>query len=279
MTRASAFFHRLIQVVTGAVAVTITVTATAAVPRSIVVDPGHGGHDTGASRDGVHESVIALAVARSLRSRLEDAGYAVTMTRKGDEQISLEDRALIANQASADLFVSIHLNSSNDPRAQGKEFYFQNQMPVDEEAFFLANRENREGADVDAKDRAQQAGLLVAEAAKIPKLNVTDAGVRNDVKRILEDLSRNERVRRSSLLAKALDREWQASPFATRSSSRTIRQAPFFLISNVAMPSVLVEVGFLSHKREGQKLQSAEYQAALADAMAKGIKKYFESLQ
>ena len=73
-----------------------------------------------------------------------------------------------------------------------------------------------------------------------------------------------------------LNAEWKRSAFAGQSSSRSIRQAPFFLVSNVAAPSVLVEVGFLSHKREGLRLQNADYQAALADSLADGVSMYFK---
>lgn len=249
--------------------------------KHIVVDPGHGGQDTGASRGGAFESPIALLIAKNLATNLRRLGFTVTLTRDDDRHISLEDRALIANKAAADLFVSIHLNSSPDPRAQGKEFYFQNLLPVDEEAMYLANRENDDSVSdtaSPAKDRAIQAGYLAAEAARLPKLAIEDSGVHNDVKRILEDLERNERVRRSSELAKAMAAEWAGSPAMGRTSTKAIRQAPFFLISNVVAPSILVEVGYLTHKREGVRLQQPDYQDALATALAGGIQRYFKTL-
>lgn len=255
--------------------------------KKIVVDPGHGGHDTGASSHGVHESEIALAISKQLKSRLEKKGYEVLLTRTKDEWLSLEKRAAIANASRGDLFLSIHINSSTDSRAHGKEFYFQNQLPVDEEALYLANRENHDQEDPSSpsvtpgQDRIQKAGLRAAEAARIPPLNISSQQARTDVRNILEDLDRSARVRASSELAKHLYFEWESSEASKRSlgnssTARGIRQAPFFLVSNIAMPSVLVEVGFLSHAREGQKLQDVDYQNALADALSSGVERYLK---
>ena len=244
----------------------------------IVLDPGHGGHDIGASNDEAMESEIALKITKLVGDRLEKAGLKVIYTREKDESVSLEKRALIANRAKADLFVSIHLNSSTDARAHGKEFYFQNQVPADEESLFLANRENHEPASQDLNnDRVALAGLRQAEASRLPEVSIENSRVRHDVKSILEDLDRSARVKFSSELAIQLNNEWnKAAPLAgvSKTSSRSIRQAPFFLVSHVAMPSVLVEVGFLSHKREGARLKQEAYQTALADSLAAGIHKW-----
>ena len=246
----------------------------------IVIDPGHGGYDTGASHLGAIESSIALAISKQVAENLRKAGYEVILTRGKDDWVSLEKRAAIANEAEANLFISIHLNSSTDPRAQGKEFYFQNQLAVDEESLFLANRENHEHEDPSAasvnpgQDRVQKAGLRAAESARLPSLKIENAGVRADVKNILADLDRSARVRQSGELAKILHRTSEAGAGAR--VSRGIRQAPFFLVSNVAMPSVLVEVGFLSHVKEGARLQTLEYQTQLASSLAMGIDQYFK---
>ena len=254
-----------------------------ALATKIVIDAGHGGQDTGARSGTARESDIALAISKKLASNLEQQGYTVVMTRTRDEWVSLEKRAAIANEVLADLFVSVHINSSTDPRAQGREFYFQNQLAVDEEALFLANRENHEHEDPTnpsvnpGQDRTQKAGLRTAEAARLPPLSIGRASVRTDVRSILEDLDRSARVRFSSELAKILHQEWETSGLSTTGSSpRGIRQAPFFLVSNVAMPSVLVEVGFLSHSKEGAKLQQPDYQTSLATALAAGIDRYFK---
>lgn len=263
-----------------------------ATKKKIIIDPGHGGHDTGASQQGIHESEIALAISSQLKSRLEKMGYEVLLTRTKDEWISLEKRAALANASRGDLFLSIHINSSTDARAHGKEIYFQNQLPVDEEALFLANRENHDpenptaSSETPGHERIQKAGLRAAEAARIPlaKLqSIDNPQARADVRNILEDLDRSARVRASSELAKHLYFEWEANeasrraPGSSQSTVRGIRQAPFFLVSNIAMPSVLVEVGFLSHAKEGQKLQDTNYQNALAEALSLGVERYLKS--
>jgi N-acetylmuramoyl-L-alanine amidase len=100
------------------------------------------------------------------------------------------------------------------------------------------------------------------------------------VQNILEDLDRSARVRQSRDLAKVLHEEWKRPEFSARGlpkgSTRTVRQAPFFLVSHVAMPSVLVEVGFLSHRQEGMKLQQTDYQAAIAEALFSGIRRFLD---
>lgn len=274
----------------GAIALYSVFATKEASAKLIVLDAGHGGHDRGASHGNVYESEIALKIARLVGEKLEASGHKVLYTRTKDEWVSLEKRAQIANQARGDLFVSIHLNSSEDPRAKGKEFYFQNQVPVDEEALFLANRENQTEPDHDhhsevskhenagdgalaGADRVQVSGIRQAEAARIPAIEHDDPRVRRDLKNILEDLDRSARVRASSELAIHLFEEWKSAEPTVRTSSRAIRQAPFFLVSHVAMPSVLVEVGFLSHKREGEKLNSISYQERLANAISEGIRK------
>jgi N-acetylmuramoyl-L-alanine amidase len=264
--------------------------ANADAAKLVVLDAGHGGHDRGASHGGIFESEIALKITRLVGEKLQASGHKVLYTRTKDEWISLEKRANIANQARGDLFVSIHLNSSSDSRARGKEFYFQNQVPVDEEALFLANRENqpefehdhetspakRENASdatLSEADRIQLAGLRQAESARIPNISNENPRIRRDLKNILEDLDRSARVRASSELAVALFEEWKSKDPAPQSSGRSIRQAPFFLVSHVAMPSVLIEVGFLSHKRESEKLNTESYQESLANSIAEGIRK------
>lgn len=267
--------------------------------EKIVLDAGHGGSDKGATVDGVRESDIALAITKSLKGLLEKNGHSVHLTRSSDETLALEDRAQKANSQRPDLFLSIHLNSSTDPRAQGKEFYFQNQLPADEEAMLLASRENSESnetSDVAATPRStleragdrsasriERAGLRRAEAAQAPEIDADQISplARIDLKRILEDLTRNERVRRSSLAAIELERAWSlsGSDIKGRATGRSVRQAPFFLVTHVAAPSVLVEVGFLSHKREGQKLQTAEYQLALAQSLASGVDSYLKRVR
>jgi N-acetylmuramoyl-L-alanine amidase len=151
----------------------------------------------------------------------------------------------------------VHLNTNSDTRAHGEEFYFQNQLPVDEDLLYLASREN---------DEAEDQTLTATE-----KLSSE-----NDVRVILEDLGRNHRIRSSGDLSKVLFENW-ANALGTKLASRSIRQAPFRVVSKVNIPSVLVELGFLSNPTEGPKLAEASYQHALAKSLYEGLVKFKET--
>ena len=235
--------------------------APSAFAMHVLVDPGHGGVDTGAVRGKLKEAEIALKVSLKLVELLKkDGRFKVSMTRDSDTQVSLARRTQIARESGADVFLSVHLNSSNDPRAHGKEFYFQNQIPADEEALLVASRENLEesGTEVTARHEKLSSG--------------------GDVKLILEDLHRNHRVRASAELSKILLENWIAAGHANRLGSRSIRQAPFQVVSNVEIPSVLVELGFLTNAVEGPQLATASYQNELAKSLFEGLVKFKETV-
>src|SRR5690606_9647077 len=118
-----------------------------AAPFKVVVDPGHGGTDAGAvgkqNSTDIKESTITLAISKLLANRFkQDSNIEVILTRESDSSLNLNQRSKIAKQSKADLFISVHANSSTDISAKGAEVYFQSQMPPDEESLFLASREN-----------------------------------------------------------------------------------------------------------------------------------------
>ena len=229
-----------------------------AAPLHILVDPGHGGSDSGAVRGNLKESTIALKVAKNLADLLKkDERFEVTLSREADRKISLDQRTQIAKDVNADVFLSIHLNTNNDPRVHGEEFYFQNQLPADEDMLFLASREN------DEEDTDQQATQKLSSA--------------NDVRVILEDLGRNHRIKSSGDLSKVLFENWAVAN-GKKIASRSIRQAPFRVVSQVNIPSVLCELGFLSNPTEGPKLAEGAYQIALAKSLYDGLVKFKESM-
>lgn len=229
----------------------------------VLIDAGHGGRDTGAVRGKLRESEIALKVSKYLEDLLmKDERFSVAMTRETDTKIPLAKRTQIAKDVNADVLLSIHLNTSADSRAHGKEFYFQNQLPVDEDILFLANRENSE--DDDAGAGAMRIGEKISAA--------------NDIKFILDDLGRNHRIQSSGALSKILFNNWVKTEGASSIGSRSIRQAPFHMVSNVNIPSVLVELGFLSHVTEGPRLAEADYQKTLAKSLYEGLVKYKETM-
>ena len=228
-----------------------------AAPLHILVDAGHGGSDSGAVRGNVKESSIALKVAKNLAELLKkDDRFEVTLSRESDRKISLDQRTQIAKDVKADVFLSIHLNTNNDPRVHGQEFYFQNQLPADEDMLFLASREND-----DEDERHVQTEKLSSE---------------NDVRVILEDLGRNHRIRSSGELSKVLFENWAVAN-GKKVASRSIRQAPFRVVSQVNIPSVLCELGFLSNAVEGAQLLEAKYQASLAKSLYDGLVKFKET--
>ena len=212
----------------------------------VVIDPGHGGPDYGARGPaGVLEKDVVLAVARRLGPALKREGFRVLYTRQGDEFVSLPDRTQAANRARAGLYLSIHANASGDPTVRGPETYFLSLNASDEEARQVAMIENRV---FDRPDAAADSGDLVGS--------------------ILGDLIRTEYLRASSEVAFAIQRQLETLP----GESRGVKQAPFVVLMGVNMPAALLEIGFLTHRDEERNLASAEYQAAIADAVARGVR-------
>lgn len=223
----------------------------------VVIDPGHGGNDTGAEQNQLKESQIVLEVSKKLASLLEkNSAFKVSLTRKSETFLALESRTEFANSARADLFLSIHVNWNENKSVRGREIYFQNQLPPDEESLFLASRENQ-GKKVVGPDRS-----------------VSSA---QDIDAIIADLKRNTRIRESGELSRQIDRAWPADENVSRSRhKKTVRQAPFFVISNLNMPSALIELGYISNPEEGAKLTQAAFQEKLAQALYVGILNYKE---
>jgi N-acetylmuramoyl-L-alanine amidase len=222
-------------------------------PLKVLIDPGHGGTDTGAVYGAARESEISLKVAVELKKLIDQSQFfRASLTRTKEINISLQERVNMAELENADLFLSLHANASPDPRARGFELYFQNHLPPDEETLYLANTENQ----VLQEDSAQ--------ASTISK--------RGDVTAILEDLKRHKRMQESFRLSKNLLKAW-----GLRNSS-AIRQAPFFVISKTNIPSVLVEMGYLTHAADAQKLIRPEFQKEIAKKIFQGLVNYKEAL-
>lgn len=217
----------------------------------VLLDAGHGGHDQGAVNAHLHEAKIALNITKKLGRILEsDKDFKVYYTRKDNKFLSLDQRAKLTKKYKADVFVSIHLNSSPDKKARGKEIFFQNLLPPDEESLYLAKLEN-EGKAQHADEEEYQ----------------------SDLDLILKDLQKNHKALMSSQLSEALHNNWVSDAIQRQ---RPIRQAPFRVISITDIPSVLVEVGYLSNSKESQLLKTESYQAKLASGMYAGLKEYKE---
>lgn len=213
----------------------------------MLVDPGHGGEDQGASHHDILEKDITLSVGLLLFDLLkQDPQFDPHLTRNKDSFVDLDDRIAKAEKIKADAMISIHANSSHAASARGTEIYFESQIPTDEESLLVANRENNiKKSNKDANDQA----------------------LATDVKSILQDLKRSNHMLTSKLLSQAVLESMQAE-FKTK--SKAIRQGPFRVLT-VSMPSTLVEMGFISNLKEAQWLKSSETQKKMALALHKGL--------
>jgi len=235
----------------------------AAAPLRVIVDPGHGGEDMGANRGKYREKDISLSVATELARLLnDDKRFSAFMTRRRDEAVALAERSQLAVDHKGDIFVSIHCNSSPASlTVRGAEFYFENQNPTDEESLFLASREN------EALEKHSENDVGKAEKA--------GPGEKEDLGNILKDLAHNNHIQMSSELAKEM---LQAFNREHKLKTRTIRQAPFHVLSAVDMPSTLVELGFISTPEEAEWLARPETQKRMARALYEGLVKFKEKL-
>jgi N-acetylmuramoyl-L-alanine amidase len=233
--------------------------------HTIVIDPGHGGTETGAiGPGGVEEKGLTLLLAQTLASRLQQRlPVRVVLTRAEDANLPLDTRAAIANQNKADLFLSIHLNSSLGAGAHGAETYFLSAQATDPRAARSATAEN--GAAPNADNAPDNGGGAAAPAGG-------DAS-QDDLRLILWDLAQTRHLAASQRLASLIQGELNET---LQLKDRGVKQAPFRVLMGAAMPAVLVELGFLSNPEEETKLQDAAYRADLVEALVRAIARYKE---
>ena len=219
--------------------------------RTVVIDPGHGGRDPGAiSATGIREKDINLAVARKIKSYLQNSGVRVVLTRDSDRFVSLWRRAYIANNNNADFFVSIHANAARYKYATGIE------------VFYLSDA-------VDDVARATAAAENAALQYENSSYNATESN--SAVATTLWDMLYTENRVESIELAKCVTRG-MSETLGVR--NRGAKAAKFYVLKGARMPSVLVEVGFLSNREEEINLNDRGYQQRLASAIADGILLY-----
>ena len=218
--------------------------------RRVVVDAGHGGRDTGAiGARGVREKDLALAIAKKVAARLKVLGFQVVMTRTKDVFVSLDDRTRIANEARADLFVSIHCNAARRRKLEGVETWTLN-VASNRYAARLAAFENAE-ADRTVSDLR----LILADLAT--KANASDA--RDLAQSVQSSLVRTLRSRVGPV------------------RDHGVKQALFHVLLGTRMPSILVETGFISNPAEEVRLKSGRFQDGTAEAIARGVKDFVDS--
>jgi N-acetylmuramoyl-L-alanine amidase len=218
----------------------------------IVIDPGHGGHDTGTiGKGGLREKDLVLDVALQLRTMLEDKlGAEVILTRDRDVFVSLEDRTAIANQRQADVFVSIHANSSSNRAISGVETYF------------LSFARTAAERDVAARENA-----------------TSESNIR-DLQDLVAKIARADKSAESRELAAILQRQLYtgARRLFPSPRNRGVRSAPFIVLIGANMPSVLAEVAFISNPRDEKLLKKEDNKQRLAKALFSGIEGYMNAL-
>jgi len=218
--------------------------------QRIIIDPGHGGHDPGAMQGKLREKDITLDVAVRLKQILEtELGYEVLMTRQEDTFVPLEQRTAFANSNSADLFVSVHVNSSRNKQARGVETYYLN-FATTPEAMEVAAREN---------------AIAEKNMAELQKL--TTAIALNSKIEESHDFAKSIQTH----LVSRLQKEYAAN-------SLGVKQAPFYVLIGAQMPSILAEISFLSNQRESGLLATSRYRQSVAEGLARGVRLYVETL-
>lgn len=219
--------------------------------KIIVLDAGHGGQDPGAiSKNGHFEKDLTLKMAKETKVLLERAGYKVVLTRDRDIFITLRGRVKKAHEAKADLFISIHADSARNTKARGLSIYTISEKASDKEAAALAERENKSdillGMDLD--------------------------DYQQEVSSVLIDLAKQDTMKESRLYADSVVKEMQRTVQLLPNAHRF---AGFAVLKSPNIPSVLLEMGYMSNRHEEREMQKAAYRKKLGQALVRAVDAYF----
>jgi len=218
----------------------------------IVIDPGHGGYDTGTiGPNSLEEKDLVLDVSRRLGKLLESRlGAQVVYTRKDDTFVPLETRTAIANQEQADLFVSVHANSSHDPSARGVETYYLN-FNSSPDALEVAARENA----------------------------VSETSI-HELQDLVKQIALKEKIEESREFASDVQQELHNGLAAKNPGlrNRGVKKAPFIVLIGANMPSILAEISFVSNPGDEKRCETAAYRQRIAESLYRGISKYVSGL-
>lgn len=223
----------------------------------IVIDPGHGGQDPGAiGANGAHEKTVVFELAKELKKQLESTGkYRILMTRTSDKYIRLHERVAFARKHEADLFVSIHADSIEKSNVRGASIYTLSEKASDAQTARLAVKENLSdaiaGFDVHVEDK--------------------------EVSNILVDLAMRDTMNQSKFFANTVVSQFTGQGVQTLQNPH--RYAGFAVLKAADIPSILIEAGFMSNKKEAAMLARASYREKIAAAMVRGINAYFHKVQ
>lgn len=223
---------------------------------TVMIDPGHGGVDPGAIGGRIKEKNITLSMAKTLKKTLEKTGrYNVYLTRKNDVYLKLHQRVALARYKEADLFISIHADSIGKKNVSGASVYTISDKASDKETAKLAARENQSdlisGVDLSTEDK--------------------------DVASILIDLSIRETTNQSKFFANNVVRAMQDKKLKMLQNPH--RYAGFAVLKAPDIPSVLIEIGFVSNEAEARRLMDKKHQERLSSAILRGIERYFATLE
>jgi N-acetylmuramoyl-L-alanine amidase len=220
--------------------------------RRIVIDAGHGGHDSGTiGPDGIEEKDIALDVALRLGHLLQQRlGAEVIYTRRTDKYVALQERTAIANAAHADLFLSIHANSSSDPDVRGVETYFLN-FTTSPDAMAVAGRENAD--------------------SKRSVYDLTD---------LVRKITLSDKIDESREFAGDVQQQLYTGLLFGNAGlkNRGVKQAPFVVLIGAQMPSILAEISFLTNPEDAAELSRPHYRERLAEALYRGVAEYVDGM-
>jgi N-acetylmuramoyl-L-alanine amidase len=216
--------------------------------KTIVIDPGHGGDEHGAKgAKGTLEKAVTLSVARRLKALIESRlGARVLLTRDDDRAVGPDERASLANNNKADLFLSLHVNASLRKAASGAQ------------VFYLS------------LDRADEEARRVAESEGVA-MPVFGGGTR-EIDVILWEMAQAQYLDQSAVLARAIEQEMRA---VVPMSPRPIQKAPFRVLVGANMPAVLVEMGYLTNASQEAQLLGGEFQARIAQALTNAVSRFF----
>ena len=223
-------------------------------PTLVVLDPGHGGIDPGAVHEGISEARLILAFALELAEALRRTGhYEVVLTREDDSFVSLESRITVAHSAEADLFLSLHADALEDGEAQGATLYTLSAEATDAASAALAERHDR-------------TDLLAG--------NVDLTGADDTVANVLMDIARAETQPATEALARALIAAIQGE--GLRMHRHPWQQAAFSVLKSPSVPSILLEIGFLSSRRDRERLRDPAWRARMVQALVRGLDAWVE---
>lgn len=218
--------------------------------KTIMIDAGHGGKDPGAIANAITEKQVTLTLAKLLGEQLKKQGFTVLFSRQSDVFVPLEQRAVIANEKRADLFISLHVNASTDKKTNGLETYFLD-LARTSSAATVAAREN---------------------AVSVKSIS--------DLQFILTDLMLTSKLQESQDLAATVHRRMLSRLMRAgfTMNDNGVRSAPFYVLMGARMPAVLVEIGYCSNADDSRRINSAKYLERLAEGVAQGVVEYKDKL-